>query len=343
MQYATLGRTGLVVSRLSFGSMTLGTGVSRVGMKLTIDDKAAATLVGRAIDSGINLFDTADGYGGGQSEEILGRALGKRRKDVVLATKCGFRFSPTMTDAGLSYRHVIEACEASLERLGTDWIDLYQVHKIDSLTPFEETARALEDLVRRGLVRYIGFSNWQAWQAASALGVQERHGWMRFASAQMYYSLVGRDLEHEFVPMARQEGVGILVWSPLAGGFLSGKYTRQDPTGGGGRLKDFDFIPIDKDRGFAIVDLLHELGRQRKAKPAQIALAWLLAKPGVTSVIIGFSNEQQFTDNLATLDVKLTPDDVAALDKASQPATQYPGWFQERTVDQVAAKDLVKT
>jgi aryl-alcohol dehydrogenase-like predicted oxidoreductase len=339
VHYATLGNTGLVVSRLSFGTMLFGSG-SFMGMKYTIEEKAAHALVARAIEAGINLFDTADGYNEGRSEEILGRALKGRRHEVVVATKCGFRPSPVVTNAGLSRRHVIEACEASLKRLGTDWIDLYQIHKIDAVTPLEETARALEDLVRRGLVRYVGFSNWQAWQGATALGIQERLGWTRFASAQMYYSLVGRDLEQEFVPFARSAGVGILVWSPLAGGFLSGKYTRQDPTGGGGRLKDFDFIPIDKERGYGVVDVLKQVGERRGAKPAQVALAWLLAKPGVTSVILGFSNEKQFGENLATLDVKLTAEDVAALDKASQPGPHYPGWFQAMTVDQVVEKAL---
>jgi aryl-alcohol dehydrogenase-like predicted oxidoreductase len=342
VHYTTLGSTGLLVSRLSFGAMTFGSGTSQIGIKYTVDEEQARSLVARAIDAGVNLFDTANGYNAGHSEEILGRALGSKRPDVIVATKCGFRVGQAITDAGLSYRHVIAACEASLERLGTDWIDLYQVHKTDPTTPFEETARALEDLVRRGLVRYVGFSNWQAWQAATALGIQERHGWTRFCSAQMYYSLVGRDLEHEFVPFVKHAGVGILVCSPLAGGFLSGKYTRQDPTGGGGRLKDFDFIPFERERGYAVVDVLNEIARRHGAKPAQVALAWLLAKEHVASVILGFSNERQFGENMKALEVKLGSDEVAALDKVSEPAPLYPGWFQARTADQVVAKGLAR-
>ncbi len=341
MQYARLGNTGLLVSRLSFGAMMFGSGKMLGVLDLKIDQTQANELVARALDSGINLFDTANGYGSGQSEEILGRALGKRRRDAVLATKCGFRAGTAVADAGLSHRHIIMACEDSLRRLGTDWIDLYQVHKIDPQTPFEETARALEDLVRRGLVRYVGFSNWHAWEAATALGIQERRGFSPFVSAQMYYSLVGRDLEHEVVPFARRAGVGILVWSPLAGGFLSGKYTRQDPTGGSGRLKDFDFIPFDKEKGYAIVDELKATGQKRGATPAQVALAWLLAKEHVTSVIMGFSNAKQFEDNLGALAVQLSAEEVARLDAASAPAPTYPGWFQARTnVDQVVAKAL---
>ncbi len=290
MQYRRLGNTGLLVSRLSFGAMTLGSGKTAIGLNLTIDQQKTNDLVARAFDAGINLFDTADGYGGGQSEVILGQALGKRRKDAILATKCGFRVGQGLTDAGLSKRHVIEACEASLERLGTDWIDLYQVHKIDPLTPFEETVRALDDLVRRGLVRYVGFSNWQAWQAATALGLQKAAGLEPFVSAQMYYSLVGRDLEHDFVPFVRHAGIGVLVWSPLASGFLSGKYSRENPKVGG-RLEDFDFIPRDAERGWKIIDELKAIAAKRNAKPAQIALAWVLAKDFVTSVIMGFSNE----------------------------------------------------
>ncbi|HEY9726862.1 MAG TPA: aldo/keto reductase, partial [Chroococcales cyanobacterium] len=226
MQYTTLGHTGLVVSRLAFGAMTFGVGQLVPGITNNTDQAQADQMVNRALDAGINLFDTADAYTEGQSEIILGKALGNRRQDVVIATKVGFRLGNAITDTGLSYRHIIASAEGSLKRLGTDYIDLYQLHIPDPLTPPEETVRALDDLVRRGLVRYVGFSNFTAWKAARMLGIQERYGYARFVGAQMYYSLLGRDIEHEFVPFIEDAGIGILVWSPLASGFLTGKYTR---------------------------------------------------------------------------------------------------------------------
>jgi aryl-alcohol dehydrogenase-like predicted oxidoreductase len=325
MQYTTLGRTGLVVSRFAFGAMTFGP--DQGGFKAGVDQAGADEMVGAALEAGINLFDTADQYATGRSEEILGRALGKRRADVVLATKVGNRMSPAPTDAGLSYGHVIAACEASLRRLGTDYVDLYQTHVYDPVTPIEETLRALDDLVRRGLVRYAGFSNLPAWQAATALGLQARHGWAPFVSAQAYYSLVGRDIEADLLPLAHAAGLGILVWSPLSGGFLSGKYTREDPTGGGGRLSSFSFPPIDRERGYDVVEVLRRIAADRAVAPAQVALAWLLAKPLVSTVLVGASRMAQLHDNLAAADLRLAADEVAALDEVSATPPVYPNWM----------------
>ncbi|WP_414582929.1 aldo/keto reductase [Scytonema sp. PCC 10023] len=249
MQYTTLGHTGLVVSRLAFGAMTFGEGQLVPGVINNIDQNMADQMVNRALDAGINLFDTADAYTSGQSEIMLGKALGNRRHEAIIATKVGFRTGNAITDTGLSYRHIIASAEASLKRLGTDYIDLYQIHIPDPLTPPEETVRALDDLVRRGMVRYVGFSNLPAWKAARMLAIQERHGYARFVGAQMYYSLLGRDIEHEIVPFVEDTGIGILVWSPLASGFLSGKYTRQTPVPEDARRKNFQFPPVEVEKG----------------------------------------------------------------------------------------------
>jgi aryl-alcohol dehydrogenase-like predicted oxidoreductase len=292
MQYTRLGTTGLIVSRFAFGTMTFGTD-PRFPAVAKVDLDSAKAMTDRAFDAGVNFFDTADLYSGGESEVYLGKFLGPRRKDVVVATKVGFRSGEAITQAGLSRRHIFEGCDSSLKKLGTDWIDLYIVHKVDVFTPVEETLEALNDLVRAGKVRYIGFSNWPAWQAASALAIQKERGWARFTSGQMYYSLVTRDLDHEFVPFLQATGTGMNIWSPLAGGFLSGKYTRESfqqkerEKDKGNRLAGVDFIPFDKELGFRVVEKLREIGRAHGASVAQIALAWLLTKPFVTSVILG--------------------------------------------------------
>lgn len=339
MKYTTLGNTGLIVSRLTLGAMTFGTG-EFYGFKFTVDQQAANDMVSRAIEAGVNFFDTADMYASGQSEEILGRALGQRRKDVVVATKVAGRMGEALINAGLSYQHIISAAEASLKRLGTDYIDLYQIHFYDRITPLEETVRALDHLVQRGLVRYVGFSNFPAWRAATALGIQRERNYAPFVSAQMYYSLLGRDLEQEFVSFVQYAGLGILVWSPLAGGFLSGKYTRENPTGGGGRLANFDFLPISKELGYKVVDKLHELARVHEATPAQVALAWLLAKPYVSSVIIGASKMPHLEDNLGAVKVTLTAEELAALDDMTAPALLYPNWMDARPADPVVHQAL---
>lgn len=332
MQYTRLGNTGLFVSRLAFGTMTFGSDPHFPSVAKVALDTAKA-MIDRALDAGVNFFDTADGYSGGESEVYLGKFLGARRKDVVVATKVGFRAGEPITQAGLSRRHILEACESSLKKLGTDWIDLYIVHKLDLFTPVEETLDALNDLVRAGKVRYLGFSNWPAWQAAAALAIQKERGWAQFTSGQMYYSLLGRDLEHEFVPFLRATGTGMTIWSPLAGGFLTGKYAREGAREQAARLSNFEFIPIEKELGFRVVDRLREVAAAHGASIAQVALAWLLAKPYVTSAIIGATKMTQLDDNLKSIDLKLRQAELASLDELTAPPTQYPAWFTERTVD----------
>lgn len=341
MEYNRLGRTGLIISRLALGTMTFGKGVSGPGAAIfKVDDIGADALVGEALDAGINFFNSADAYAAGRSEEMLGRALGDRRKDVVIATKVGNRTGPALTDVGLSRRHILMAAEDSLRRLGTDWIDLYLFHKIDPHTPLEEMLEAAEQLVRAGKVRYVGFSNWPAWVAAKAVGIQNARGYEPLRAAEMYYSLVGRDLEHEVIPFADDAGIGVMVWSPLAGGLLSGRYSREDPGGAGGRLSSYSFIPVDRENAFEIVDALCAIGASRGASPAQVALAWLLTNASVTSVILGASSSEQFQDNLSSLSVQLQPDELDVLNKLSARPPPYPNWFSPVTIDPAVTKAL---
>lgn len=342
MRYARLGDTGLIISRLALGAMTFGEASpgSPLASVYKVDQRGANELVARALDAGVNFFDTADAYADGRSEEMLAKALGPRRRDVVIATKVGFRMGPALIRQGLSRQHVIGAAEDSLRRLGTDYIDVYLVHRLDPYTPLEETLDALNDLVRQGKVRYIGFSNWPAWLAAKAVGVQREHGWARFRAAEMMYSLVGRDLEHEIVPYAEDAGVGIMVWSPLAGGFLSGKYTRENPGGSGGRLTGFDLIPFDREQGYDLVERLREIGARHAASVAQVALAWLLTRPFVSSVLVGASRLEQLDDNLGAARLRLEPDEVRTIDQLTTPAAPYPGWYNAKIFDAQAREAL---
>ena len=271
---------------------------------------------------------------------MLGQVLGARRKDVVVSTKVGFRTGPALLHTGGSYQHLIAGAEASLRRLNTDYIDLLLIHRYDPYTPFEEMARALENLIQRGLVRYVGYSNFSAWQSASLLGIQKQMGFSPVIAAQMYYSLVGRDLEHEIVPFCRHAGIGICAWSPLAGGFLSGRYTRQDPTGGKGRLSGFDFIPFDKEKGYDLIERMRTMAADHKATVAQLALAWMLAKDFISVIIVGASKVSQFEDNLGALDVKLTTAEIDELDRLTQPTAIYPNWFHEQTRDTAVTNAL---
>jgi aryl-alcohol dehydrogenase-like predicted oxidoreductase len=330
MQYTTLGNTGLVVSRLSFGAMTFTNGNKDIGAVFKVGAELADQLVGRSLDAGVNFFDTADGYAGGESEILLGKALKSRRTDVVIATKVGFRSGAPLTQAGLSRRHILWSVDQSLRRLETDWIDLYIVHREDPFTPIEETIDALDAVVRSGKVRYIGFSNWSAWKGAAALEMQKARGLARFTHAQMNYSLLGRDVERDVIPMLKTYGLGLTVWSPLASGFLSGKYTRENLSDPNNRFSGFDIMPFDKEKGFALVDRLRSLAGQRGASVAQVALAWLLAKPAVSSVILGASKLKQLDDNLAAADVKLSPQEVSDLDTAVPLPEVYPNWFFDR-------------
>jgi aryl-alcohol dehydrogenase-like predicted oxidoreductase len=340
MQFERLGNTGLIVSRLAFGVMTFGRGEGVFAAVSKTPQEEANKLVQRSLDAGVNFFDTADAYANGQSEVMLGRALGPRRKDVVFSTKIGFRTGEAVIHAGGSYAYILAAAESSLRRLATDYIDLLSIHKPDPFTPFEETARALDNLVQRGLVRYVGYSNLSAWQAEKFLGIQKFHNYSPFVAAQMYYSLVGRDLEHEIVPFCKDAGIGIVVWSPLASGFLSGRYTRQDPAGGKGRLSGFDILPHDREKGFDLIDKMRAIGQRYQATVAQVALAWLLQKPHVTTILLGASQAAQLDDNLGALNVKLSKQDMAELDAATAPLPIYPNWFQQRTVDATASDAL---
>ena len=326
MQYAQLGSSGLTVSRLALGTMTFGE-YSFSTFHANVDQATADRMVGRALDAGVNLFDTAEGYGAGRSEEVLGAALRRAgaRDRALIATKV------STFDAGedpdlvrLSYRHVVGNAERALRRLGTDWIDLYQLHAPDFVTPWEETLRALDDLVSRGLVRYVGWSNHPAWHAARGQGIQQHRGYAPFVSAQIYYSLIGREAEHEVLPYCRAAGLGTLIWSPLAGGFLTGKYTREDPTGEGGRRADFSVPPIDLQSGYDAVERMREIADARGVPVAHVAYAWLLAKPEVSSVIVGASKPEQLADNLAAADLVLTAEELATLDAVDPPPPLYP-------------------
>jgi aryl-alcohol dehydrogenase-like predicted oxidoreductase len=329
MQYTQLGSSGLTVSRLALGTMTFGR-YSFATFHANVDQATADRMVGLALDAGVNLFDTAEGYGQGQSEEVLGAALRRAnaRERAVIATKVS-TFSAGQNDDDLdllrlSYRHVVGNAEAALRRLGTDWIDLYQLHAPDFVTPWEETLRALDDLVSRGLVRYVGWSNFPAWYAARGQGIQELRGYAPFVSAQIHYSLIGRQPEHEILPYCRAAGLGTLIWSPLAGGFLTGKYTREDPTGEGGRRAAFSVPPIDLERGYQAVETMREIAGGRDVPVAHVAYAWLLAKPEVSSVIVGASRPEQLADNLAAADLSLTEEELAALDAIDPPPPLYP-------------------
>ena len=340
MQYGRLGNSGLVVSRLSFGVMTFGHDEGPMGNIWKTGQEEANVLVQRSLDAGINFFDTADMYANGQSEVMLGKALGCHRRDVILSTKIGFRTGPPIANTGSSMRHILHAAEDCLKRLGTDYIDVLSIHRFDPFTPLEESARALENLVTRGLVRYVGFSNFTAWQAAKFLGIQHQRGYSPFIAAQMYYSLVGRDLEYEVVPFCRDAGIGIVVWSPLASGFLSGRYTRQDPTGGKGR--GFDFLPTDREKGYDLIDHMRDIASRHKATIAQVALAWLLAKPYVSTILLGASKLSQLEDNLGAANLALFAEEVAELDKLTAPPPLYPQWFQTFATDS-AVRDALTT
>ena len=330
MRYSTFGRTGLFVSELCFGTMTFG-GKGGIWEKIgNTAQQEADRLVGLALDAGINFFDTADVYSEGDSERILGKALGPRRKEIALASKVRARTGPGPNDVGLSRVHIMASVDESLRRLGTDWLDLYQIHGYDPLTPLDETLRALDDLVRTGKVRYIGCSNLAAWQIAKANGLAAMHDWSRFESLQAYYTIASRDLERELVPVLADQQMGLMVWSPLAGGLLSGKYTREQEGPAGSRRTAFDFPPVDRERAFACIDVMCMIGEAHGASVARVALAWLLAQKHVTTIIIGAKNEQQLRDNIEATALKLTPEDLGALEKVSALPPEYPGWMIAR-------------
>ena len=343
MEYRQLGRSGLKVSALAMGTMTFGGrgGLAKVGNTGLDDARRQIDLV---LDSGVNLIDTANVYSGGLSEEIIGEALGgKRKNDVLIATKARFPMGDGPNDRGLSRWHLIRECEASLKRLRTDVIDLYQVHQWDGLTPLEETMEALDNLVRSGKVRYVGCSNFSGWHVMKAMEVARRDHRVPFVSEQIHYTLQAREAEYELLPVAIDQGLGVLVWSPLAGGLLSGKHRRDKATPEGTRqIAGWKEPPVrDEEALWRIVDELVAIGEAHGVSAARIALAWLLGRPAVTSLIIGGRTEAQFRDNLACLDVKLADEERARLDKVSQPPLIYPYWHQSWTAkDRLSAADL---
>ncbi len=344
MEYKQLGNTGLLVSKICMGTMTFGTGKGIFEHVGKVGQTEADELIKTCVDSGVNLFDTADIYSDGESEEILGQSfknLGLARKDIVLATKVYNRMGRGRNDVGASRGHIMDAVEASLRRLKTDYIDLYQIHADDQITPVDETLRALDDLVTRGKVRYIGCSNWQAWRIAKALGVSRFRNFVGFESLQAYYSIAGRDLEREIIAMLESEKIGLLVWSPLAGGLLSGKYTRSNQTVQDSRRSAFDFPLVDKERSWNIIDVMVPIAKAHGCSPARVALAWLLSRPAVTSVIIGAKRRDQLVDNLASIELKLSEDELRRLDDVSALPPEYPGWMLSLTgADRLEPKDF---
>jgi aryl-alcohol dehydrogenase-like predicted oxidoreductase len=324
MRYRKLGNSGLIVSELCLGSMQFG-GKMNMG---NLDQKATDEMVKLALDNGINFIDTADVYSRGESETLLGNSLKGIREEIVLATKVRLPMSDNFNRCGATRVNIMRGTESSLKRLQTDHVDLYQLHGWDSNTPLEESLRALDDLVRQGKVRYIGLSNYLAWQAATALGIQEREGLDKFVTGQMYYSLVGRDLEHDWIAFAEYHKIGILVWSPLAGGFLSGKYDRNHPAPAGTRFAEAGrFVPFDTEQGYRVVDVLKKVAARHGASPARIALAWLLLQPAISSVIIAARTRDHLVDNIKASGFKLSAEDLRQFDDVSHPGTPYPKWM----------------
>lgn len=327
MQYRRLGHSGLIVSQVALGTMQFGQKMNMGNLDQTATDK----LVRFAIDHGVNFIDTADVYSQGESEEFVGNAIKGMRDELVIATKCRLPMSDNFNRSGATRVNIMRGIESSLKRLKTDHIDLYQLHGWDSNTPLEETLRTMDDLVRQGKVRYIGFSNYLSWQGATALAAQERLGLERFVTAQMYYSLVGRGLEYDFQSMAEYHDLGILVWSPLAGGFLSGKYERGKPAPAGTRFgENGNFVPFDKELGYTVVDAARRVAERHGVSVARVSLAWLLAQPAISSVIIAGRKEEHLADNIAAADLVLTAEDLAELNEASDPGTPYPKWMVQQ-------------
>jgi len=332
MRYNRLGNSGLIVSELCLGAMTFGTRASRFGLVHGLDQDAATALVKQAFDAGVNFIDTANVYTEGQSEEFVGgalKALGLPRSQAIVATKATGGMGPGKMESGFSKKHLLDQIDASLGRLSLDYVDLYQIHAWDPHTPMEEALRALEDIVRSGRARYIGVSNWAGWQIAKALGIQERRGWDKFTSLQAYYTVAGRDLERELAPLLKSEGVGLMVWSPLAGGLLSGKYqlNAEGEVEGEGRRAAFDFPVVDKPRAMALVEAMRPIAEAKQVSVAGIALAWLLHQEVVSTVIVGAKRAEQLSENLAATDIELSADELAQLADLSALPREYPGWM----------------
>jgi aryl-alcohol dehydrogenase-like predicted oxidoreductase len=332
MKYNQLGNTGMFVSEICLGTMTFG-GAGYFKVVGEVNQKDATGIVSKSLEAGVNFLDTADVYSVGLSEKITGQALkdiGVKRSDVIIATKCYGRMGKGANDIGASRGHIMDSVAQSLERLGTDHIDLYQIHAQDNVTPVEETVRALDDLTRQGMVRYAGCSNWQAWKLMKALGIAQHHHMARFETLQAYYSIAGRDLERDIVPLLEDQKVGLMVWSPLAGGLLSGKFGPGSNGPEGARRAAFDFPPVDKDRAWKCVDAMRDVAKAHDVSVARVALAWILAKPFVTTVIIGAKTMEQLDDNLDAVKLHLTDEEMKTLDEVSALPAEYPGWMLAR-------------
>jgi aryl-alcohol dehydrogenase-like predicted oxidoreductase len=340
MIYQHLGNSGLIVSRLSLGTMTFGQGPMFGQVVNTIGVPEASHMVDMALDYGINFIDTANGYTAGESEIILGKILKNKRKQVIIATKCGFRMGTAITDCGLSRHHMLQSVQDSLKRLNTDYIDVLYLHRPDLRTPVDEIAQAIDDIIRQGWVRYVGISNFPAWLAQKLLSYQEFKANNRIIVAQMYYSLVGRDIENDFMPFAQDNRLGLTVWSPLASGFLTGRYNAQNPHPKDGRRSKSEFPPVNYEHGYRIIAVLQDIAHIHQTSVAQVALAWILAKKIVTSVVIGANKIEQLVDNMASSDLQLTDAEINKLDNISKTPETYPSWFLNMTSDPIVAKGL---
>ncbi len=332
MKYNFLGNTGLVVSELCFGTMTFG-GKGYWEAIGKIQQQEVNELMKTVVDAGINFIDTANIYSYGESERLLGQSIidtGINRNDLVIATKVRGRMGEGKNYVGLSRYHIFQSVDESLHRLQLDHVDILYVHGVDPKTPVEETVRALNDIVLTGKVRYVAVCNWPAWMVMKAIGIAEKHGWNKFIGLQYYYSLSSRDIEREILPLAKDQNLALMPWSPLAGGFLSGKYTRHNEKAGDSRRDNFDFPPVNKPKAYDIIDVLIEVGKQYGVSAAQIALAWVRLQPGVTSTIIGAKNIDQLNDNVNSTSIALTADDLARINEVSALTKEYPGWMVER-------------
>lgn len=340
MQYQQLGRLGLFVSRLGFGTATFGgADHAMYGAIGGLDQPAANQLVGIALDAGVNLFDTADIYAGGESELRLGKALGERRKDVVIATKVGNRSGPGPNAAGQSRVHLLDSLHASLQRLGTDYIDLLQLHTFDPYSPLDDVLHTLDDAVRAGKVRYLGCSNFFAWQILKVQGMAAALQCERFASCQSYYSVATRDLEREIIPALADQGMGLLTWCPLSGGLLTGKYSRSKRPSDSSRRLKFSFPPVDEEHGYRVIDALEGVAVRQNATVAQVALAWQFHQSAVTAAIVGARSAEQLTENIKSVELRLTGEDLQQLDAASKLTPEYPRWYQDLPLGRLPGED----
>lgn len=335
MSYTTLGQSGLVVSRLALGTMTFTLGSEFIPGIAAVGQDEASEMVAAALDAGVNFFDSANGYSSGDAEKILGTALKGRRQEAVICTKIGFRQGPGIGNAGLSRGHIFDQVDGCLARLETDFIDLLIVHKTDFTTPMEETLRALDDVVKSGKVRYIGVSNWPAWQVARAVQFQKDNGLVPFVAGQYLYNAVARDIEIDVLPMSDAMGLGLMAWSPLAGGLLTGKYDLKDRAATAGRLAEFDFLETNMDQAAVALEAIQSAANAHDATPVQIAQAWILAKKRNHTVIIGANKRSQLDASLAAAAISLSEDDVAAIDAAAAPGRRYPEWFDNMMHDEV--------